>query len=465
MKVIALVDCNNFFVSCERVFDPSLCGVPVIVLSNNDGCIISLSDEAKKLGIRMEPFFKVKDFCRQNNVRVLSANHNLYSDMSSRLMTILNEFPRELEVYSIDEAFLDLSHIPSQTLEIYLEDMRSKILKNLGLPVSIGASLTKTLAKIAQNFARKNKYSNICKILEKEEIDKILSVTPACDIWGIGRRAKEILLQNNIYTALDLERADPILVKQSLKLQGQKIQYELKGISCSIIEQLHEEKKSITVSRSFAKSESRLENLEYILANFTADAAMKLRKQSSFCNAIAVFIRTQEYGNNKKFTKNGIEYLSLSINDTPSLIEAAKKLLNNIYEPGYNFKKLGVSFLHLSNAKNPQMNFMLEKPQSCFQLEGASLNYLGREVNIVDERFQSYENEDNNFTKGYIKSGAEAKLASLQKAQLVVDSINHKIGKNTLFYLAQGARCTELCNSNYFSRNYTTKWAELLEAK
>ena len=270
-----------------------------------------------------------------------------------------------------------------------------------------------------------------------------------------------------------MERTDPIFVKQSLKLHGQKIQYELKGISCSVIEQIHEEKKSITVSRSFAKSESRLENLEYILASFTADAAMKLRKQSSFCNAIAVFIRTQEYGDNKKFTKNGIEYLRVAINDTPSLIEAAKKLLNNIYEPGYNFKKLGVSFLHLSNGKNPQMNFMLEKQRNCFQLDGVStgaLNYLGREVNIAAESSQSYDNEKNNFTnsqniKSYIKSGLEEKSDSLQKAQLVVDSINQKIGKNTVFYLAQGAKRMEVCNSNYFSRNYTTKWSELLEAK
>lgn len=465
MKVIALVDCNNFFVSCERVFDPSLLGVPVVVLSNNDGCIISMSDEAKKLGLKMEPFFKVKDFCRQNKVRVLSANHNLYSDMSSRLMNILGSFSDEVEVYSIDEAFLDLSHIPSHMLETYLEEMKNKIFRNLGIPVSIGASNTKTLAKLAQNFARKNKQSNICNLLEKDEIAKILSVTPVGDIWGIGPRTKQILLRNNIYTALDFERMDPIFVKQYLKLHGQKIQCELKSISCSEIEQIHEDKKSITVSRSFAKGENKLENLEYILANFTADAAVKLRRQSSFCGAIAVYIRSQEYGYNKKFIKAGVQNLTKAINDTPSLISAAKKILNDIYEPGHNFKKLGIVFLNLNNNQNPQMNFILGAAQNSFMLDRPGLLNIGKEAHLTPrapEREVNYlpslEQEDREFI-------LEQKQKNFQKAQLVIDSINQKIGKNTIFYLAQGASKLEICNSNYFTRNYTTRWDDIVEVR
>ena len=469
MKMIALVDCNNFFVSCERVFNPSLLGKPVIVLSSNDGCIISMSDEAKRLGIKMEPFFQVKDFCHQNNVSVLSTNYPLYSDMSSRIMTILEEFTKDLEIYSIDEAFLDLSNIPSSRLDALLVDIRYKILKDIGVPVSIGASSTKTLAKIAQNFARDNSSTNICKIISEEEIDKILSITNVKAIWGIGPRSANILEFHGIRTALDFKYMSSILVKQSLKLHGQKIQHELKGIGCFEIEQIHEIKKTITISRSFAKNANNIEDLEYIFSNFIAEGALKLRKQLSLCSALSIFIKTNRFIYGKQLTKTILEYLPYATNDTFSLIFAAKKLLHRIFQEGYSFKKAGISLLNLSNSSEELMLIPNEiNTYSNLYPTPRSQHITHLPNNILPCSAPHHINElqaDVFLELAITAKNLKVENVNTGNLQSIIDSINQKSGKSTIFYLAQGVKQSKLSSSNFLSRNYTTKWSELIEVK
>ncbi|MDX1924268.1 MAG: DUF4113 domain-containing protein [Rickettsiaceae bacterium] len=299
MSLIALIDCNNFFVSCERVFNPSLNQVPVVVLSNNDGCIISRSDEAKKLGLKFDPYFKVKDFCKQNGVRVFSANFPLYGDMSLRIMTILQEFSSEIEIYSIDEAFIDISHIPFDQVLGYVSKIRARILKEVGIPVSIGVSTTKCLAKVAQIFARKSS-EGVHSLLDLQSQYNALSAIDVSEIWGIGKNLAKTLHKLHVKTALEFRDMDSVLVRKYLKITGQKLQYELKGVQCFQIENLRDAKKSISVSRSFSCDIHEKEDLEYIISEFAARAAVKLRAQNSVTNEVCVYIRTSYYSKGAK---------------------------------------------------------------------------------------------------------------------------------------------------------------------
>jgi DNA polymerase V len=410
MKIVALIDCNNFFVSCERAFNPSLEKVPVIVLSNNDGCVISRSDEAKKLGINMDPYFKIKDFCHKNNVRVFSSNFPLYGDMSSRIMSILQDFSPEIEVYSIDEAFISLSHVPSNRVFDYASDIRKSIFKETGITVSIGISSTKTLAKIAQSVARKNSLG-VYDLRDSDSQNRILELTDVSDIWGVGKNLTQTLRDLNIYNAKQFRDADTGIIRKYLKLTGQKLQHELKAIECFELEQIQEKRKNIAVSRSFSCNVTDKEELEYIISEFAATAAAKLRKQESNASALQVYFRTAKHTSSPLII-SGTENLLFSTSDTSLIIESAKYILNKIFREGYKYRKAGIILMNLTDSSNKQKTL--------------------------------YDNEKN--------------PPNLLKT---IDEINSKIGKNKIFFLAQGINKRWVGKRELISQEYTTNWKEL----
>ena len=259
-KKVALIDCNSFYVSCERLFNPKIQNVPVVVLSNNDGCVISRSTEAKKLGIRMgEPYFKVKDLVKKNNVQIFSSNYALYGDLSRRVMKVLKGFTDKIEIYSIDEAFLDLSHIKDEQVEEYGKQIRERVLKWTGIPTSVGISNTKTLSKVANHIAKKNKAG---VIFLKENIDNILKNFDIADVWGVGRQLSKLYIKNGIDNAYKLKNISNTWVKKSTNVLGAKTVMELRGISCIDLETEETRRKSCCVSRSFGKKVESLQKLK-----------------------------------------------------------------------------------------------------------------------------------------------------------------------------------------------------------
>ena len=255
-NLYALVDCNNFFVSCERVFNPKLESKPVVVLSNNDGCVVSRSNEAKALEIKMgSPFFKLKEFFKQNDVTAFSSNYSLYGNMSQRVMSILSKFSPNIEIYSIDEAFLDFSGFNYHNLENYAREIKRVVYQWTGIPVSVGVGKTKTLAKIATHIAKKNNQFNGVYIINKEEeINSFLKNIPVDEVWGIGRRFNKKLLVNNINTVYKLKNADQQWIKKNFGVVGLRTVKELNGLSCISLESVAKNKKGITSSRSFGQT-------------------------------------------------------------------------------------------------------------------------------------------------------------------------------------------------------------------
>ena len=285
-KKVALIDCNSFYVSCERLFNPKIQNVPVVVLSNNDGCVISRSTEAKKLGIRMgEPYFKVKDLVKKNNVQIFSSNYALYGDLSRRVMKVLKGFTDKIEIYSIDEAFLDLSHIKDEQVEEYGKQIRERVLKWTGIPTSVGISNTKTLSKVANHIAKKNKAG---VIFLKENIDNILKDFDIADVWGVGRQLSKLYIKNGIDNAYKLKNISNTWVKKSTNVLGAKTVMELRGIPCIDLEIEETRRKSCCVSRSFGKKVESLDKLKESITTHCLNAAEKIRtdKQTTSCHYI-----------------------------------------------------------------------------------------------------------------------------------------------------------------------------------
>lgn len=295
--MFALVDCNNFYVSCERVFNPALIGKPVVVLSNNDGCFIARSDEAKALGLPMGgPAFKFRDILRKNRVRIFSANFPLYGDMSSRVMATIGDLAPEIEIYSIDEAFIDLGGFSRFGLERHAARIRSTVRKHTGIPVSIGIGSTKTLAKAANRMAKKNPgYEGVCMLCTKKEVLDALATLKVEDIWGIGRQWSRLLETRNIRTALDYSRTPASWIRKNLHIPGIRIQEELNGHSCLPLEQVRPPKQSICTSRSFGRTVISQDELQQAVATFAGKCARKLRQEGSVASMITVFICTSPF--------------------------------------------------------------------------------------------------------------------------------------------------------------------------
>ena len=341
--MFGLVDCNNFYASCERVFNPSLNGKPIVVLSNNDGCVIARSNEAKVLGIKMGvPAYQIKDLVKQHDVAVFSSNYVLYGDMSGRVMSMLAELAPEIEVYSIDEAFLNLAGIK------YLQSLGANIVRKVsrgtGIPVSLGIAPTKTLAKMANKFAKKYPaYNRLCIIDTEEKREKALKLFEIGDVWGIGRRQAAKLEKQGVKTAFDFTQLPGSWVRKNMTVVGERTWKELRGISCIDMESAPPAKKQICTSRSFGKMVEDIDTMSEAIATHASACAKKLRQQKSYAMSLMVFIHTNNFREDlPQYWKNTIIKLPVPTSDTLEIVHYALEGLKSIFMPGYQYKKAGV---------------------------------------------------------------------------------------------------------------------------
>lgn len=357
-KIFALVDCNNFYASCERVFNPSLEGKPIVVLSNNDGCVVARSNEAKALGIPMgAPYFKYEQLIKRNNVHVFSSNYTFYGDMSARVMTSLKSLVKNIEIYSIDEAFLDISSFYYCDLEETAHEIRSLIKQWTGIPVSIGIGPSKTLAKVANRQAKKYEASNVFDIRDEAIREGILEQLPLEEIWGISTRWGRRLRKIGIETALDLAKANPRYVRKTLSIVGERIHHELNGVSCIDIEEI-KNKKNIISSKSFGRKVMLLQELEEAVSNYTSRACEKLRSQNSRARGVYVFLRTSPFIDPDKRYSNGVSaFFTIPTSNTSKIIKEVKRLTRKLFIYGYEYQKIGVMLLDITDAENEQYSF------------------------------------------------------------------------------------------------------------
>jgi DNA polymerase V len=416
--MFALVDCNNFFASCERVFNPKLEGQPIIILSNNDGCVIARSNEAKTLGIAMGiPFYQIKHLVQMNNIYVFSSNYSLYGHMSHRVMSILRDFISEIEEYSIDEAFLDLASLNNIDLEKYCMKIRAIIKRNTGIPVSIGIGKTKTLAKIANNIAKKNLETGVFQI-NNNNLDKILSTFPVKDIWGVGYKSTQKLNSFGIHSALQLRNANQRLFGQIFNLIGQKIIYELRGLSCIPLSE-SQPKKNILSSSSFSEYITNQPSLNEALSSHIVKACEKLRVQKSLCKGFIIFLRTNKFKLSEKQYSNNITYeFAEPTDDTRRIIKHALQSLTRIYEEGLSYHKIGI-----------MLNNLIPK-------------------NKIQSSFEEYKK---------VKTGSLVMKA--------IDNINSKYGKNTIYFATQNINKNWSAKSEMQSRKIFNSNFRFLEVK
>jgi len=341
--IFALVDANNFYASCERVFDPSLRGKPVVVLSNNDGCAIARSNEAKALGIKMgQPFFEWKSMVKTHGIRVLSANFSLYGDISHRIMEILRNFTPDLEVYSIDEAFLGLEAFRIDDYWRFGQDIRQAVLKHTGVPVSVGIARTKTLAKLANHIAKKRPgQDGVCSLLAMDEAERLMKELPIEKVWGIGGHKAQWLKERGILSVLDLRNADDRLIKKNLSVVTLRTVYELRGIACLDLAAAEPAKKTIATTRTFAEDVRSRFDLEEAVSVYVARAAEKLRSQSSLAGCIQVFIATSPFRLHY-YSNSATGRLIPATDYTPDLMSCARSLLDQIFRDGLAYKRGGV---------------------------------------------------------------------------------------------------------------------------
>ena len=354
---IALVDCNSFYVSCERLFNPKMQKKAVVVLSNNDGCVISRSREAKDLGIKMgEPYFKVKDLVKRNKVEVYSSNYALYGDISRRVMKVLKTFSPKVEIYSIDEAFIDLSFIDEKGVEDYGREIRSRVLKWTGIPTSVGIASTKTLSKVANHIAKKEKAG---VIYLNTNIDERLKKFPIEDVWGVGKQLSKFYHKNNISNAYDLKNVSNTWVKKGTNVLGAKTAMELRGIPCIDLQIDQEKRKNCCVSRSFGRKVKDLNELEESVITHCLNAAEKIRADDQIAKTITVFIRTSPFDKNRRYYSNSKTIdLAIPTSNSIELIKNAVKALTDIYKYGYAYQKAGIILSGLKDANQNDQNLL-----------------------------------------------------------------------------------------------------------
>ena len=363
-RKIALIDCNSFYVSCERLFNPKIRKKPVVVLSNNDGCIISRSNEAKALGIKMgEPYFKEKKIIVKNNVQVFSSNYSLYGDISRRVMRTLKRFNSDIEVYSIDEAFLDLSNFSDNEIENIGHEIRSIVLKWTGIPTSIGIAKTKTLSKVANHIAKKKK-SGVVSLIGIENIDPILEKVDINDVWGVGRQLTKFYHQNGIYNAKQLKNKSNTWIKKSSNVLSSRTAMELRGIPCIDLETKSSKRKSCVVSRSFGKRVEDFQELREAIAGYSLNASEKIRSESLVTKSITVFVRTSPFQNRYGFYSNSKTIdLPMATNNSIEIVKVALNALESIFKNGYRYQKAGIMLSHLSESTNNKNLFSSEKDE------------------------------------------------------------------------------------------------------
>lgn len=413
--MFALADCNNFYVSCERIFQPKLNQQPVIVLSNNDGCVISRSNEAKALGIKMgAPFFKIKAFCQQHHVQVFSSNYALYGDMSQRVMAVLESFCSDIELYSIDEAFLRFKSIPHESLLNLGEQMQKTVKQWTGIPISIGLGETKTLAKLASFIAKKYFKQSLFYLSGTKYHEHLLARVPVGELWGVGRQLDKRLQQQGIKTALQLKQASMSKIRFDYGVVLERTCRELHGQVCLELESA-QPKKNIVSSRSFGTKQKAFEPIAQALAHYVAIACEKLRAQDSVTSCISVFLTTNVFQSEKFYQNSILCDLPTPTNNTSIITQYAKQGLKKIYRDGFEYQKTGITLLDLMPMQLSQQDLFQSTP---------------------------------------------LKQKSDQLMQ-VLDAINARMGKQTLVTAAQGFIQPSAMRNQYCSPRYTTYWKEL----
>ena len=380
--MFALIDCNNFYVSCERVFNPKLNKKPVVVLSNNDGCAISRSNEAKALGIPMgAPAFKYEKVFKRNAVQVFSSNFPLYGDMSSRIMSILSKFTPNIEVYSIDEAFLKFEGFENYNLESYCLEIKDIVLKWTGIPISIGIAPTKALAKVANRISKKfpNQTKGVYLMNSKEKRIKALKWLKIQDVWGIGFRHAKRLKNIKINTAYNFINLDDGWVRKNMSIVGLRLKKELEGKSVLDLEEVRSPKKAIATTRSFEGTISNYEKIKERISTFAICCAEKLRSQNSNCNSIYVFVRSNKFQKNKTQYRNGmLMTIPFSTNSNMVISKYAIEGLKKIFKKGINYKKAGIIVMGLDSSNNHQLNL--------FENENPKHKYLMKTIDYIQKK-------------------------------------------------------------------------------
>jgi DNA polymerase V len=440
----ALVDGNNFYVSCERVFRPALLQRPVVVLSNNDGCAIARSNEAKALGIRMgHPWFQIQSEFSEAGVIALSANFTLYGDLSNRMMGIAAGMGPEQEIYSIDESFIGLSGM-SGDLTARAHAVRARILRWIGIPTGIGIGATKTLAKLANHIAKTAdrkpgiypvELARVCNLasLPASDVDALFAATDVGEVWGVGRRLSAQLKELGICTVLDAARLNPAAVRQRWSVTVERTIRELQGQSCIALEDVAVNKKEIACTRSFGQPVEDLEGLQQAVTEFTSRAAEKLRHQNSLAHRVLVFIHTSPFRkNDAQYSNSMVVPLTEATANTASLIQASLIGLKAIFRPGYRYSKAGVMLLELQDDSVVQGAFNFSETAT-----------VGRSTIQGEQGSHSARND---------------------RAMNALDSINAKFGRGTLRYSSAGtqkiARSWEMRQERR-TPQYTTRWADL----
>ena len=415
--MIALADCNNFYASCERVFNPKLERKPVVVLSNNDGCIIARSNEAKKLGIKMgEPAFKIKNVVEKYNVNVFSTNFALYGDLSKRVMNTFRTEVNKMEVYSIDEAFLDFSELADKERAIQI---KKKVQMWTGIPVSIGIAKTKTLAKVANHIAKKYTKSGVFMFDDEDLIRRALNVFPVEDLWGIGRKHAKRLKEFGIYTALRFRETDINWIKKHFSINAVKLQKELKGEICYPLETTIQRKKNICTARSFGTEIKELSKLREAVSSHANTCATKLRKEKSCCSTISVFLSTNPFKPQaKQYHPYRVFNLDVPTNDSIEIVKFALKGLDQIYRSDCIYKKAGV--------------------------------IVGRTIPESQVQLSLFDNLDRD---------------KRREINSVVDTINKKMGRNKVKLAVQGSGRKWRLRQERLSPCYTTRFSDILEVR
>ena len=421
MAFIGLCDCNNFFVSCERVFRPDLEGRPVVVLSNNDGCIIARSNEAKALGIKMgTPLFQARDIIKRENIAVFSSNYQLYGDMSSRVMNILRGSVPNIEVYSIDEAFMDMDTMPIGQMQPFAQQLSRRIRREVGIPVSIGVSPTKTLAKIASKLCKR--YPALkggCLMYRRQDVEKVLSSFPVKDVWGIGRRSAAKLAAMGVQTAIDFYNLPGDTVGDLFTITGLRTWKELHGIGCIGFEDMPQDSQSVCISRSFSKEMTSLEELDAAVSTFTAKVAEKLRSKGLCAQQLSVFILTNRFREDlPQNYRTGNMLFDIATDDTLEMSKRSSQCLRQIFRSGYGYKKAGVMATRLVPRRGLQQT-LLGDPQE--------------------------------------RSRRQALMET-------IDAINRVEGNYTVRLASQGMM-DQFSTRAMVSRKFTTSWDEIMEIK
>lgn len=420
-EIIALVDCNNFYASCERVFNPRLQNKPVAILSNNDGCIVSRSNEIKALGIPMgAPGFKYEAMIRKAGGVLLSSNYSLYGDMSARVMEVLQEFSPEFEQYSIDEAFMRLTGMQVRDWESWAKDIRKKVLRWTGIPVSIGISQSKTLAKIANHHSKRHAgFGGVLALLDEARREEALKRVKVADIWGIGRQYEKFLKQYGIENALEFSRAELSFIRKYMTIMGEKTVLELRGFSVIDLEELPPPKKSIVTSKSFGRLVTDLSQLEEAVCEYATRCTEKLREQHSLASSLMVFLGTNRFRQGPQYNNSLTATLFPPTAYTPQIISQSLELLREIWLPGFEYKKAGVMLAGITAEEDAPLSF----------LESSYLD---------DER------------------------SDLMRA---IDKLNKSMGRDTVRYAGSGIKRDWEMKRELLSPRYTTNWKDLPKVK